>query len=332
MNNEQSPAESGVKDANSDSSEGRTLKTSLEVTGKMLAGFAGLCYVTGLLVVTVHLSELGLNSLVLSQLHYVMAGVWALLPIILGMFLTIVATYYAAEEIQKTRPDQEQEAPQSDSVLEGGPSPAPKRPKISAWVSIKTMTHLLSKRNRQIAATVFGSVFGIGFLLWLLSRWVGIQPRAWWILALPIGALVGWLSLAEVYSLTRITGSTPIMKVGEIMITAFVCLLLFFGYVVLFARKCYTDIPWSTGGGKPSQVRLVIEPEFGSYLASVGIPVSKGESRAGESSGTLNKAEFVSTNPTTLLLTTDKQLVVLNNVGKPVSLSADVVKVVLYDK
>ena len=57
------------------------LKEVIELVSKGLVGFAGLCYVLGLIVVAMHLRHYGLNSLSLPQLHYITAGVWVLLPI-----------------------------------------------------------------------------------------------------------------------------------------------------------------------------------------------------------------------------------------------------------
>ena len=71
-----------------------TTKDVLELVGKITIGLAGFCYVIGLIVVTVHLRAYGLNSLDLPQLHYVMAGVWAMLPILLTVLLIVLAIYF----------------------------------------------------------------------------------------------------------------------------------------------------------------------------------------------------------------------------------------------
>jgi uncharacterized membrane protein len=69
------------------------IKDTLELGAKLLFGLVGACYVLGLIVVTIHLRAYGLNSLSLSQLHYVTAGVWVLLPILVMIFLGIFTKF-----------------------------------------------------------------------------------------------------------------------------------------------------------------------------------------------------------------------------------------------
>src|SRR5215510_475181 len=82
------------------------LKDVLDVFGKLIFGLAGLCYVLGVVVVTIHLRQYGVTSLDLPQLRYVTAGVWVVLPIgflttfiIFGIFLASAQT----EEMQRGR-------------------------------------------------------------------------------------------------------------------------------------------------------------------------------------------------------------------------------------
>src|SRR5207253_3041233 len=70
-----------------------SLKDILELASKAVVGFAGLCYILGLIVVTIHLRRYGLNSLTLSQLHYVTAGVWVLLPIVASALFVIFGMF-----------------------------------------------------------------------------------------------------------------------------------------------------------------------------------------------------------------------------------------------
>jgi hypothetical protein len=82
----------------------RALKEALEVSGKTLIGFVGLCYVLGILVVTVHLRRYGLNSLSFSQLHYVTAGAWALVPIALvsGVIAAVASIVKLSDYVSST--------------------------------------------------------------------------------------------------------------------------------------------------------------------------------------------------------------------------------------
>src|SRR5690349_20695717 len=64
-------------------SEITSMKDGLEVTGKILLGVAGLCYLLGLLIVQIDVHRYGISALDLSHLRYAAAGTWALIPIVL---------------------------------------------------------------------------------------------------------------------------------------------------------------------------------------------------------------------------------------------------------
>lgn len=96
-----------------------------------------------------------------------------------------------------------------------------------------------------------------------------------------------------------------------------VALLLFMVYVVLFAGHTYREIPWGTGGARPSQVELVVASDTKDYLESAGIKFSGGQNR---------------TDSLQLILATEKEYVIVNADGKAVSIPSDSVKTVLYEK
>lgn len=96
---------------------------------------------------------------------------------------------------------------------------------------------------------------------------------------------------------------------------------LFAGYVFLFAGYTYQLIPWATGGGRASSVRLYLTPESRPYVTGLKIPLLPGEAN-----GPAN------TDKVQLLLTTEKQYVVINSEGKAVSLPTEMVKGVTYEK
>jgi hypothetical protein len=271
--------------------ERRSLKTTLETAGKFLVGIAGLCYVTGLMVVTLHLSRYGLNSLMLSQLHYVMAGIWALLPIVLAMFLTIAAINSAFEEIERTEDPLDKTA--------------------------RRLAKLFSKRNRRIASSVLGSLFAMCFGLWALLGYAGKTIGWSWLVVLPAGAIVAFMLVGVGYGLSKPRSFKDVKSFALSMTVTFFSLLLFFGYLILFTRLSYQDIPWSTGGGGSSQVEFVVAAEVKPQLESVGIRFSDGQNR---------------TESLKLLLATDKEYIVINLDGKAVSVPADSVKSVLYEK
>jgi len=271
--------------------ERSSLKNFLETAGKLLLGIAGLCYVNGLMVVTIHLGRYGLNSLILSQLHYVMAGIWALLPIVLAVFITTAAITSGLRESERIE----------------------KHPDHNA----RRWTRLFSKRNRTIAFSVFGSLYGMCFVLWMLLGYVGIKLGWSWLVVLPVGAIVGFFIYGVGYELRKVTLFTDIKSLALTITATFVGLLFFFSYLILFTKLSYSDIPWSTGGGGPSQVELVVATDAKPQLESVGIKFSAGQNR---------------TDSLKLLLATEKEYIVINPDGKAISIPSDSVKSVLYEK
>ena len=132
-----------------------------------------------------------------------------------------------------------------------------------------------------------------------------------------LGTLAVFVLAAPAFMFTR---SETYSSLGSIFINVGVMvvgILLGLWYLVVFASNTYQSIPWSTGGGRPSQVQLMIDSQAQAYVEGVGIRFST----------TANK-----TNSISLLLTTEKEYVVLNPYGAAVSIPADSVKSVLYEK
>lgn len=259
-----------------------TAKDSLELVGKVSIGLVGFCYVLGLIVVTVHLRAYGLNSLDLPQLHYVMAGVWAMLPILLTLLLIVLGIYFFQVQI----------------LTEGG---------ATRW---------------EIARNVLATVFVLLFLFYAVLGFFGGQlglSFGWrsWVLSPLLGTLAAFVIGGPVLLFTR-PGKFP--DWGSVFIPLGVMavgILLGVGYLVYFAGTTYQSIPWSTGGGRPSRVQLMIDPLEKEYLEAVGLKVS---------------APGNKTDPISLLMITEKEYVVLSPTGNAVSIPADTVKSVLYEK
>jgi hypothetical protein len=65
-------------------------KDFFETIGKIALGVLGMFYVTGLIVVSTHLNQYGVFSLNLLRVNYIMAGIWALLPIFVSLTILII--------------------------------------------------------------------------------------------------------------------------------------------------------------------------------------------------------------------------------------------------
>ena len=88
-------------------------------------------------------------------------------------------------------------------------------------------------------------------------------------------------------------------------------------YVVLFAANTYQDVPWATGGGRPSTVHLTVESATKPYLENVGVSFPQGSNTTGS---------------VQLLLVTETDYVVVNANGVAISLPSELVKTVWYEK
>ncbi len=283
-NKASSPAEPHERppgdEGSSASGSRRGFKETLELAGKLLIGLAGLCYVLGLIVVSIHLRSYGLNSLSLSQLHYVTAGVWVLLPVLVMVFLIIFGKFVV--EAQEDR-----------------------------WKGKTKFAKAI-----DIVPALVGVVIAFYVVVEYLGRPFGIRlSLVSWVLIPAVGMLsLSSLAAAMAMLLSTAPDRPPIwVSLGVGVFSIF----MFMAYIVLFAGHAYQDIPWATGGGRPSQVTFVTAAETKPHLESVGIRFSTGQNR---------------TESLKLLLATEKEYVVINPEGKTVSIPVDAVKAVLYEK
>lgn len=78
-------------------------RETIEMVGKMTLAGAALCYAFGLVVVNVYLSKFGVYSVDLFRLHYVTAGIWALLDLTLPALLILIFIGIVVHWNQKLR-------------------------------------------------------------------------------------------------------------------------------------------------------------------------------------------------------------------------------------
>jgi len=150
---------------------------------------------------------------------------------------------------------------------------------------------------------------------------IGIE-FSWSVLWIPpLGIIATLLILAGAYSLRRLRRTTPLKDAFPFIGALSLGLMLFAVYVILFARYTYQSIPWATGGGRASSVRLFITPESTPYVRGLNIALITPQPNG-----------MVETDSIKLLLTTEKQFVVINTEGKAVSLPAEIVKGISYEK
>jgi hypothetical protein len=264
------------------------MKAALEVAAKLLFGLAGLCYVLGLVVMPLHLSPYGLNSFDLPQVSYAVAGMWAVLPIVLIVMSVIFATYL----ISTTWIDKQ-------TILPGA----------KKWMDV-LFTILVVPLLLFLVISFLINRIGIDFTF---KNWIGF-PLLGTVAALII--LVGILRLVR--TTRRDSLFEAIVTLGILVVGA----ILFLGYLILFSRNTYNTIPWAVGGGRPSIVRVLAAPESRQLFEAMKVPLSREPDNA-----IMTKTESIK-----LILATEKQLVVLNSDGNAVSLPAETVKAISYEK
>src|SRR5262245_3687180 len=212
-----------ASDQQSEGSGTATLKDGLDLFGKLIFGFAGLCYVLGVIVVTLHLRQYGVNSLDLSQLHYVTAGVWVMLPIAFITTFTIFTAFLAV--------------PQTDKA------------QISMGWTGRIYMAFFTVLVLFITVRFFWRETGIEFT-WKSTVLIPL-----------LGMGTTLIILGGAYSLRRLTRNTPIRKALPLLGVTALGVGGFAVYVRFFAQYTYPSIPWATGGGRASQVRLFLTPE-----------------------------------------------------------------------
>lgn len=75
---------------NKDELDVPTAKELMELVGKISLGIIAVCYALGLIVVNIHLNKYGVHTLSLLQVNYILAGIWALVPIVIPITIVLM--------------------------------------------------------------------------------------------------------------------------------------------------------------------------------------------------------------------------------------------------
>lgn len=201
--------------------EQNEILSALERVSKLVGFSAAFIYLAGFVVVSRYLSRYGVYSLSIFQLQYLVAGTWAVAPLV-GITLTL-----------------------RSSQQFGG----------TAWEKwgrftwrrlavISTVTTLPFGLALGAVAGLFGDVEGL--------KWAAISRLAlsYWILANCIDA--AWISW-------RVKPEFETWWANRKAVSFYLTLLgvLFFIYILYFAGAVYPGIPFSLGGGRPLSVMFL---------------------------------------------------------------------------
>ena len=225
-----------------------TIKDALETIGKVAIGIFVLSYVLGIFVVNIYLSQFGVHSLSLFRLHYVTAGAWAFVIVLLpsaalaGAVLILMGSwsgYWAAMDEDDF--DEEEKEEVKPNSLE------------PTWRDYFD----------------FFSVIIIGFIIVGMAIAIISGP---YILelhgAVRSGVMFTLMGLMGILSAFVRTGwhSNTKMRVGRSILASIAIVLAFIYYLSLFSVHVYGTIPAHVGGGKPVKAELHIDPEMLSPL------------------------------------------------------------------
>lgn len=255
----------------------------LELFWKAAIGLSTGCYLSGFLIVHIHLSQYGYFPANPLLLGYFTAGTLALVPILV---LWAVIAFW-----------------------EGG-----------YWITVLLDD---SKPAWLFALLIVGGIVCFGGLFaetFTPPSWPGRVPlffrigwfcvAGFWIPLLVYNSIDGIRSIPEMYRIIKkLQGDrkrnqkspTPLDTLASKAVAGYlllpaITLLYFFFYAVDFSRRVYADIAPQIGGGKPRMVRLIAKKESLENLRAAGISFEANSN--------------VST-PQRLLLGTEKEYVVL---------------------
>jgi hypothetical protein len=198
------------------------VKDVLEILGKLLLGLVAICYALGLIVMNSYFSNYGVYSLSLFRLSYVMAGLWALGPVITLVCFTL----------------------------------------LGAWLRSEYTVRPPLKRRRFLIVTVLGSILVLAAFIYVLTSlrgpidYVGLSLTNF-ALGLLLDGLLAILFLYMLYSESFEVERR--LTFISLFIAIFIIVLL--THAVVFGRKVYGAIPPYWGGGMPIQVRIAVESE-----------------------------------------------------------------------
>lgn len=242
----------------------RSVIDDIERWTKMAIGAFGFLYVLGFLVHTLYLASYGVAAMNLLRIQYIMAGVWALMPmaLIIGSYLWVMNVVESTRKETKPRPE-------------------------SHYLLVIGMALLGFIGVIGLAISPFAEIF--------------TQPQnvstidLLWTIGLVVLLIVLVLGIAK-----------EIKRHASIGWIVTLLAIVFVGYVVRFSRLVYPGIPASIGGGRPINVRFAISDEMKRV-----IPIDNAR-----------------TYP--LLMTTERTYTVLDH-GRPVEISRDAVKAIIYE-
>jgi hypothetical protein len=215
-----------------------TQPTRLEATARRILAFLAVAYVVGLAVITLHLARYGVFGLDLVQAEYLLAGVWALVPLVVVGFLGGVVIALVLQE-------------RASRGSTGGPRMS------GSFGSRRDMV-------LGVLAVTLGMVIMAIFLLSFVSGRTDEDMVAFSLSDLfMIGlATLGFLAAAALGSgIAMFARSTQSVDVPYRWLGVMLAITASMAYLGYFTDTVFPRIPSAVGGGAPTAVHMVMKTD-----------------------------------------------------------------------
>ncbi len=287
----------------------------IEAVSKYSVGLTAICYILGLVVVSSHLNKYGVTYIGVLRINYIMAGIWALIPIFLALVFSFLIFCILI------------------AVL----------PQLARFIA-KTS-------NRDVTEYTKTNRFGVPVFLLLpssLTTMVFVYGSFEIMTGRRIVELFEYnsrLTFLSIISFIIVPGSMFLMSANSryksknnlfrnVFITVWIVIHLIV-YVEFFSYDIYGQIPSYIGGGKLKVTRFLLElkPKTKAYLEREGVQFDVSENSQNES----KEPEVYFTKDIYLVFYTDNEYYVLvDNKVSPknsnvITFKKDIVKAVIHE-
>lgn len=216
----------------------RSALATVEALGKAAVAVLGVIYALGLAVVSLHLAAYGASGLGLLQEQYVLAGMWALLPLAAIGFVFAVIVGSAVDEYGQM--------------------------KTEATATAKQRWLMIGQKGLEAAAAAFGWILVASFFLGFVTPQISSSGVAelglgrLLVIALEVAGFAAALAIFVIGGLGTILGRQQSnVLVGTVMLGTALFVLL--GYLGFFTASVYPLIPATVGGGQPRRIHVVLK-------------------------------------------------------------------------
>lgn len=245
-------------------------RETIEMLGKMALALAALCYGFGLVVVNVYLSKFGVYSIDLFRVHYITAGMWALIDLTLPALLILIFTGILVLSNQKLRKYLNSKFTLSLPLFDD---------RSRLFEELEQNPKLILKNEQSFLSDTFLAFVGILLLvvlagslfyrIWQYAGWNGIGAL---LLSLIWGAIYVLL-FAFCAFITFYVKSNFLSRLAKGYLLILLIIIGTLAQLTSFAEHVYGYIPTYLGGGSPRVAQMFIktDPTTKAYLTSMGI-------------------------------------------------------------